>query len=1025
MALQRQPININFAQGLDQKTDPKQIAIGKFFALNNSVRTKGGLFAKRNGFGTLPGTLANNATVLTVFSDNLVAIGNTLAAYSQGTATWINKGTFQPVSFSTKAVVRSALNQIQCDSVVAANGAACTVYSESNNGTVTYSYVIQDSTTRQNITAPTAIPVTSGTVTGSPRVFLLGSNFVIVFTNVVSAASNLQYVTVSSTNPTIVGTNTDITAAYDASTTLSWDCAVAANNLYIAYNTSAGGQQVAITYLSQGLVLAAAQPFIGSIATIMSVCADLTTPSAPIIYASFWDSGSSTGYSVAVDQNLNQLMTATQWLATGTVLNVASAAQNGVVTIIYENSHNYSYDSGVPSHFLSINTITLPNTVTTGVLGAPSVLLRSVGLASKAFIYGGRVYVLSEYSSAFQPTYFLIDSSGRAIAKFAYQNGGGYLALGLPQAQVSGTTIYIAYLFKDLVTSVNKTQGIANAAGIYTQTGVNLGSISFSATALSSKEIGNSLNLSGGFLYEYDGNTLNEQNFHLFPDNVEATWSASGGSIAAQPDGATNTNAYFAQVIYQWTDAQGNVFNSAPSIPIAITTTGTGSSGSITYQGPMARITYKTNIKIIIYRWSVAQPSYYQVTSLTAPLLNSTTSDSWTFTDTLADASILGNGLIYTTGGVIENTGTSACNSLTLFDTRLWVILAENPNLLGYSKQVSDGTTVEMSDLSTLYIAPNVGTTLATGPMKCIFPMDDKLIIFKSQTLFYINGTGPDITGVNSQYSQPIFIPGTVGSVNPASIVLIPEGLLFQTDKGIWLLDRNLKTSYRGAAVENSNGATVTSAVAVPGTTQVRFTLNNGTAVMFDYYYDQWGTFLNVNAVSSTIYNGLHTYVTPQGLIAQETPGLYLDNGNPVLLSFTTGWINPAGIRGFLRLYEIFLVGEYISPHRLAVSIGYDYEIGTNQTIIINPINFAGLYGDDPLYGDSLTYGVYGGVTNVEDWRLFPQRQKCKAFQLTFTELSDPSKGLPAGAGFTLSGLDLVVGLKKGWAPTPAATSAG
>lgn len=1025
MALDRRPLNINFAMGLDQKSDPKQIPVGKFFALNNAIRTKGGLLAKRNGFGTLPGTLDNDASTLTVFSDNLVAIGSTLAAYSQGTETWIDKGAFQPVSFSTKAVVRSALNQIQCDSVVAANGAVCTVYSESNNGTVTYSYVVQDSTTRQNITAPAVIPVTSGTVTGSPRVFLLGTNFVIVFTNIVSAASNLQYVTVSSTNPSIVGTNTDITAAYDASTTLSWDCAVAANNLYIAYNTSAGGQQVAITYLSQGLVLAAAVSFVGSIATIMSVCADLTTPSAPIIYASFWDSGSSTGYSVAVDQNLNQVMTATQWLAIGTILNVASAAQTGVVTIIYENSNNYSYDAGIASHFLSINTITLPNTVTTGVLGSAAVLLRSVGLASKAFLYNGAVYVLAEYSSTFQPTYFLIDSSGRAIAKFAYQNGGGYLTLGLPQAQVVDTTIYIAYLFKDLVTSVNKTQGVANAAGVYTQTGVNLASIELSTDALSAKEIGNSLNLSGGFLYEYDGNTLNEQNFHLFPDNVEAVWSAVGGSIVAKPDGATNTNAYFYQVIFQWTDAQGNVFNSAPSIPVAVTTTGAGNTGSITIQGPNARITYKTGVKVIIYRWSVAQPSYYQVTSLTAPKLSSTSADSWTYTDTLADASILGNGLIYTTGGVIENTGTSACNSSTLFDTRLWVILAEDPNLLGYSKQITDGTTVEMSDLNTLYIAPNVGTTLATGPMKCIFPLDDKLIIFKSQTLFYINGTGPDITGVNSQYSQPIFIPGTVGSVNPASIVLVPEGLLFQTDKGIWLLNRNLETSYKGAAVENSNTATVTSAVAIPGTTQVRMTLNNGTSVMYDYYYDQWGGFTNTNAASSTIYNGLQTFVTPAGLVAQETPGLYLDNGNPVLLNFTTGWINLAGLRGYQRLYEIFLLGEYLSPHKLMVSIAYDYESAPSQTIIINPVNFAGYYGDDPLYGESLAYGVYGGASNIEDWRLFPQRQKCKAFQLTFQEIYDPTKGGVAGAGFTLSGLDLVLGVKKGWAPSPATTSAG
>ena len=34
-------------------------------------------------------------------------------------------------------------------------------------------------------------------------------------------------------------------------------------------------------------------------------------------------------------------------------------------------------------------------------------------------------------------------------------------------------------------------------------------------------------------------------------------------------------NAYFYQVTYEWSDSQGNLFRSAPSIPISVTTTGT------------------------------------------------------------------------------------------------------------------------------------------------------------------------------------------------------------------------------------------------------------------------------------------------------------------------------------------------------------------------------------------------------------------------------------------------------------------
>ena len=50
MALTKQPLSINFAAGLDLKTDPFQVSPGKFLGLANSIFTKGGLLQKRNGF---------------------------------------------------------------------------------------------------------------------------------------------------------------------------------------------------------------------------------------------------------------------------------------------------------------------------------------------------------------------------------------------------------------------------------------------------------------------------------------------------------------------------------------------------------------------------------------------------------------------------------------------------------------------------------------------------------------------------------------------------------------------------------------------------------------------------------------------------------------------------------------------------------------------------------------------------------------------------------------------------------------
>ncbi len=1044
--LTKQGIDISFAQGLDTKTDPKRVAVGKFLALQNTVFNKGGLLQKRNGYGQLASLPDTSYSYLTTFNGNLTAIGSNIAAYNNAGANWVTKGEIQPLSVSTLPVIRNNLNQTACDITVAPNGLGCAVYLESDGSTTTAKYVVFDSVTGQNITAPTAIPVASGTVTGGMRVFVLGSNFIIVFTNVITAVSHLQYITVSTGNPSIVGANTDIASAYISATTVAWDAYVVNDYLYIAYNTTTGGQAIKVTSLSRGLIVATPTSFAASIATMVSVTADTTNPVSPVIYVSFYDLGTTVGYTLAVNTSLNTLMAPQQIIASGTVLNITSVAQDGVCSVAYEVSNTYSFapGTGTPTNFIDGLTVTLATTT----VSAPAVLIRSVGLASKAFIVDGIIYFLAAYSSSYQPTYFLINATeSRAAApviagKLAYQNGGGYLTLGLPSVTLTEDNVArMGYRFKDLIQAVNKNTAVPTGTqvnGIYSQTGINLGTFEIGSQGLDTAEIGSDLHLSGGFLWMYDGYLPVEHNFFLWPDvsptavpdpvnTAVASWSATGGSIHAQPDSSTNTDAYYYQVTYEWTDNQGNAFRSAPSIPIAVTTTSNGTAGSITIKVPTLRLTAKTAnpVKIVIYRWSVAQQQYYQVTSITSPLLNSTTTDSVTFVDTLADATILGNNLLYTTGGVVEDVNAPASNILTLFDTRLWLVDAEDKNLLWFSKQVIEATPVEMSDLLTVFIPPTVAT--ATGDVSSLHPMDDKLIISKGGNSFvYINGTGPDNTGANSQYSQPIFITSTVGCENQKSIILVPQGLMFQSNKGIWLLDRGLNTSYIGAPVEDfTTGATVTSAVSVPGTNQVRFTLSTGITLMYDYFYDQWGTFIGVPALSSCIFEDMHTFINAQGAAYQETLGLYQDGSNPVLMMFETGPLRLGDLQGYQRAYFFYLLGDYISPHKLSVSMTFDYARSASQSVIISPDNYSTAFGSGASQSPYGQGNPYGGPGNGENWRVFLERQRCMAFGIKMQEIFDPTFGATAGAGLTLSGLNVVCAFKKGYRPQPAAQSVG
>jgi len=1079
MRLAEQSIPINFSQGLDLKTDPFQIQVGKFLSLENSVFTKGGLLQKRNGFGKLTSLPDATSNFVTTFNGNLTAVGNKLEAYSQGSSTWVNKGAFKNIGVNTLPLVRSNTTQTQSDAVIASNGLVCVVYTDNipSNGTTaaSYKYSILDSTTGQNIVNPTVIPVSSGSITNAPRVFLLGNYFVIVFTNTIIATPHLQYVAISVANPTVVTANTDISAQYTPWPSLAFDGFVVNNKLFLAWNGNDGGGAIRVRSLTDTLVLSSTKVFAGRAATVISVCADVTV-ATPIIYITAYDNaGATTGATMAVDPSLNTILNPVVSIGVSPVLNLTSSAQNGSVLLFFEVSNSYIYDSSIPTNYFQTVSVTQA-----GVVGTPTTPVKSVGIASKSFILDGTVYLLAAYQSNYQPTYFLIDQLGNVSSKIAYQNGGGYLITGLPNISINDNVVSMPYLFRDLIEPVNKAQNATNAGqGVYAQTGVNFVSFTIGGSNISTAEIGQDLHLSGGFLWMYDGAALVEQNFFLYPDNVEVLainsltplgtttntssvitavsstanitvgMNISGAGIPAattvvsftsntitisNPATATNvataltltgnmTNQqYFYQVIYSWTDNQGNIHRSAPSVPVSVTTAGANTAVKVFF--PTLRLTYKTlsPVKIEIYRFSAGQQEYFQTTLIANPVLNDTTIDSLEYTDIHSDAQIVGNSLIYTTGGVVEDIGLSAVNSLTLYKSRMFAVSAEDTNLINFSKQVIQSTPVEMSDLFSIFVAPTIGSQGNTGPITALAAMDDKLIIFKRNAIYYITGTGPDITGANNDFSDPVFITATVGCSNFSSIVLMPNGIMFQSDKGIWLLGRDLSTQYIGAPVENFNQNTVVSALAVPGTNQVRFVLDNATTLMYDYYYGQWGTFVGIPNISSTLYQNLHTFINQYGDVYQETPGSYVDGSNPVLLNFTTGWLNLAGVQGFERAYDFFLLATYFSPHKLNVGVAYDYNSSVQQQSVITPTNQSPLYGDVSYYG---AQPLYGGPPAREQWRLSFKKQKCQAFQISISEQYDSSYGVAPGAGFSMSGLNVTVGIKSSRPRLSAAQQVG
>lgn len=643
----------------------------------------------------------------------------------------------------------------------------------------------------------------------------------------------------------------------------------------------------------------------------------------------------------------------------------------------------------------------MPTSNTFTNINGPSVLVRSVGLASKPFVYLGRVHVLAAYQSALQTTYFLlsVSSAGVAtvVAKLAPSLGGGLTARAgiLPEVPNPSTGVYSTVYLQTTEIGVQ-------AGSIFSQTGVMAGTFDFTQPQ-TSVELSDDLHLAGGILSMYDGNGVCEHGFHLYPENLAFT-STTGGNCSA--------GSYQAFAVYEWMDAMGLIHQSAPS-PVQ-TLSGVAANSAFNYTVQSLRLTSKgTPVNVVFYRTTVNSQTFFRVTPIATPNVNTTVADtvsaptSSTGFDTLSDLSLAGNAQPYTNPenalAEVPNLSAPAMLHVWRYRNRVVGIPAENPFQWIYSKAFVAGVPVEFNNQQLYQSVDQEGGALACG-----IEMDDKNILFSPMRIRYVTGDGPAANGTGSDYAaSPQGIPSDVGCANRRSLLLTPFGVMFQAanGKGIYLLGRDLSVSYIGAPVEAFNGLTITAAKLSPNNRRALFFTSGGVALVFDFFAEKWSVWTNVSAADAAVFNGLLAYVKTGGQLWQETPGQFTDNGAPILIGFQLGILSFAGLSGFQRVWKFGIRGDYRSAHYLSVSVAYDDSPAPLQTqVVSSSVLNPGAVSDTTL-GDTDNPG--GGSYPAAEWVVKCAKQLCSSIQVTVQE---SQAGPTYGEGLSISGLAFVVG---------------
>jgi hypothetical protein len=234
-----------------------------------------------------------------------------------------------------------------------------------------------------------------------------------------------------------------------------------------------------------------------------------------------------------------------------------------------------------------------------------------------------------------------------------------------------------------------------------------------------------------------------------------------------------------------------------------------GANDTITLTVPTLTFTAKDgvtrkDVHLAVYRNTPTSTAlYYRVSPLDPSdaqwVENDPTANSVDFIDYMADTVAETKELDYQNSTELENLPCKTPSILLAGKERLFAAGGEIPeDEVWHSKLPSGINAAEFNDALLITVDRRGG--VVTG----LAILNDALVIFKEDSIYVAPGEGPDNIG-QGFWGETQRVVSDVGCIAQRSIVETPMGLMFQSDKGIFLLDQKYDVHYIGAEVEDYN----------------------------------------------------------------------------------------------------------------------------------------------------------------------------------------------------------------------------
>ncbi len=397
------------------------------------------------------------------------------------------------------------------------------------------------------------------------------------------------------------------------------------------------------------------------------------------------------------------------------------------------------------------------------------------------------------------------------------------------------------------------------------------------------------------------------------------TTNATTGTLNS--GGAMTAGSHQLAVTYEWVGSDGAIYRSAYT---SLTVT-PGSKLSATLKILNPHFSEKTGVRAVVYKTVATSGTVlYKYAYVSVP----TTAPYTYLFLRAADSGLTANDPIYTNGGVLENIAPPSCKSICQWNNRVVVGALEETSQAWYSKTNDEEDALAFNDELVIHTDP------AAGGIVAVSSLDEKLIAYTSTSIFALAGQGATNTGAQDDLGVPQRLTSDVGLATPRSLADLPDGQLFKSSRGYYMLDRALTAQYVGPAVDSYNADAVTSAVVVPAQNQVRFGTGNGVVVL-DYFVRQWTYHTYSPGVGACMWRGVYTAIASNSVVTTETNAYTDPSATAITMKWTSGWMPLGGIAGYFRLYKIILTGEFRSAHALEVTIWRDFVTTTSEVVTI------------------------------------------------------------------------------------------